>query len=132
MEIRVSDEIFCLPISNIRESFKSNTGKLIRDPDGKEMIMLRGSVYPIIKLYEKYSVQNAQEELEDGILILVDSGDKMACLMADELIGKSQVVVKPIPPYLGGFNVKRSGVSGCTIMGDGSISLILDVLEILS
>ncbi len=132
MEIKVSNDIFCLPISNIKESFKVKAGEIIRDPDDNEMIMLRGNVYPIIRLHEIYGIDDAEKTVDDAILILVDSGDKMACLMADELIGKSQVVVKPIPLYLGGFNVKKSGVSGCTIMGDGSISLILDVMEILS
>ena len=132
MEIKVGDDIFCLPISNIKESFKVSSGQLIKDPDDNEMIMLRGTVYPIIRLHKLYDIEEAKKDIGDGILILVDSGDKMACLMADELIGKSQVVVKPIPLYLGGFNVKKSGVSGCTIMGDGSISLILDVMEILT
>lgn len=132
MEVKVNKEIYSLPISNIKESFKANAGELIKDPDGNEMIMLRGNVYPIIRLHEIYEIEGAITNLDDAILILVDSGDKMACLMADELIGKTQVVVKPIPPYLGGFNIKKSGVSGCTIMGDGSISLILDVMEILA
>lgn len=132
MEIRVGNDIYCLPISNIKESFKVNAGQLIKDPDDNEMIMLRGTVYPIIRLHELYSIDEAEKEIDDAILVLVDSGDKLACLMADELIGKSQVVVKPIPLYLGGFNIKKTGVSGCTIMGDGSISLILDVMEILS
>ena len=132
MEIRVNKDIYSLPISNIKESFTPSTGQFITDPDGNELIMLRGTVYPIIRLHEIYSIEGAIENMDDAILILVDSGDKMACLMVDELIGKSQVVVKPIPAYLGEFNVKKSGVSGCTILGDGSISLILDVMEILS
>lgn len=132
MEIKVSSHIYSLPISNIKESFKIKAEDLITDPDGREMIMLRGNVYPVVRLHEKYGISDSIENIEDAILILVDSGDKMACLMADELIGKSQVVVKPIPAYLGEFNVKKSGISGCTIMGDGSISLILDVMEILA
>jgi two-component system chemotaxis sensor kinase CheA len=68
----------------------------------------------------------------DGILLLVDSGDRLACILADKLLGKHQVVVKPLPSYLNWYDVKSSGIAGCTILGDGSISLILDVPRILT
>jgi two-component system chemotaxis sensor kinase CheA len=96
------------------------------------MIMLRGVAYPIIRLHEALGVDNAIRDIDKGILILVDTGDRSGCLFADELIGKFQVVVKAMPAYLNDFNVKSSGISGCTIMGNGGISLILDVQELLS
>ncbi|MBS5150575.1 MAG: chemotaxis protein CheW, partial [Butyricicoccus pullicaecorum] len=64
---------------------------------------------------------------EDGILVWVDSGELSYCLFVDELLGEQQVVVKPLPSYLNNFNIKNSGITGCTIMGDGNISIILDV-----
>ena len=60
----------------------------------------------------------------------VEEGDLSFCLFIDELIGEQQVVVKPIPSYLNQFNIKASGISGCTILGDGNISIILDVANI--
>jgi two-component system chemotaxis sensor kinase CheA len=132
MEIKIGNDIFAIPISNIRESFKSSAGRFIVDPNGNEMMMLRGAVYPIIRLYDKFRIDNAIKDLDDGILILTDSTDRKGCLLADELIGKFQVVVKSIPPYLRKFGVNSTGISGCTIMGNGEVSLILDVQELLS
>ncbi len=132
MEIRVGKEIFAIPIANIRESFKATQNQLLSDPDGNEMIMIRGACYPIIRLHKIFHITEAQTGITDGILLLVDSGDHLACLFADELLGKHQVVVKPIPIYLSRYAAKGVGIAGCTILGDGSISLILDIQGILN
>ncbi|MDR2163696.1 MAG: chemotaxis protein CheA [Clostridiales Family XIII bacterium] len=132
MEIRIGEEIFAIPITNIKESFKPSAGQFVVDPHGNEMIMMRGAVYPIVRLYRKFGIDTAVTDLDDGILILTDSTDREGCLFADELIGKFQVVVKSIPLYLKNFRVKGTGISGCTIMGNGDVSLILDVQELLS
>ncbi|MEG1584830.1 MAG: chemotaxis protein CheW, partial [Anaerovorax sp.] len=131
MEIRVGHNIYTIPISHIRESFKATESQLLTDPDGNEMIMIRGACYPIIRLHKIFRISDSVHHITDGILLLVDSGDRMACLMADELLGKHQVVVKPMPAYLNRFSKGNSGIAGCTIMGDGSISLILDTQNIL-
>ena len=132
MEIRVGKNIYAIPISNIRESFKATTNQLLSDPDGNEMIMIRGVCYPIIRLHKVFHIQEAQTGITEGILLLVDSGDRLACILADELLGKHQVVVKPLPVYLSRYAAKGVGIAGCTILGDGSISLILDVQGILN
>lgn len=132
MEISVGKNIYAIPISNIRESFKANSKQLLSDPDGNEMIMIRGVCYPIIRLHKVFHLQDAQTSIVDGILLLVDSGDRMACIFADELLGKHQVVVKPLPVYLSRYAAKGVGIAGCTILGDGSISLILDIQGILN
>jgi two-component system chemotaxis sensor kinase CheA len=131
IEIAVGKDIYAIPINIIRESFKASAGQLITDPSGGEMIMLRGNAYPIVRLYDLFGRTDAIEDIEEGILVLVDTGDRNACLLADSLIGKFQVVVKPLPAYLSRFNVKRSGISGCTIMGNGNISLIVNVVEMV-
>ncbi|NLY71533.1 MAG: chemotaxis protein CheA [Clostridiales bacterium] len=133
MLIRVGKEIYCIPISNIRESFKPAAKEVFSDPDNNEMIMIRGACYPIIRLYELYKIEDACQNIEDGILMLVDTGERLACIFVDELLGEHQVVVKPMPYYLSQFRITSSlGISGCTILGDGSISLILDVAGILN
>lgn len=132
IEIALGDETYAIPITNIRESFKASAGQLISDPLSNEMILLRGSAYPIIRLHETFRTQNAIKNLNDGILLLVDSGDRVGCLLADGLIGKFQIVVKPIPSYLNRYKLKSAGISGCTIMGNGEIGLIVDVQELLS
>ena len=126
MEITVGDLVFTVPIATIRESFKVEPGQLLNDTGGKEMIMIRGVVYPILRLHEKFGIDTEVTNLEDGILLLVETDNKSVCIFADKLIGEQQVVVKPFPKYLSRYNIKGEGLSGCTIMGDGSISLIID------
>lgn len=126
MEITVGGLVFTVPISTIRESFKVEPGQLLNDTGGKEMIMIRGVVYPILRLHEKFMIDTEVTDLMDGILLLVETDNKSMCIFADKLIGEQQVVVKPFPKYLSRYNIKGEGLSGCTIMGDGSISLIID------
>jgi two-component system chemotaxis sensor kinase CheA len=132
MEIEAGGNTYAIPIANIRESFKATESQLLSDPDGNEMIMIRGAAYPIIRLHRIFNIENCITEIVDGILLLVDSGDRLACILADKLLGKHQVVVKPLPNYLSWYDVKATGIAGCTILGDGSISLILDIQSILT
>lgn len=131
MEVRVGDVIFTVPTSAIKQSFKITNNQIIYDTQGNEMIMLRGECYPILKLYQKYNLETETTDFEQGILILVEADGKKVCLFADKLIGEQQVVVKPFPSYLSRYNLKAEGLSGCSIMGDGSISLIIDVNNVI-
>lgn len=126
MEITVGDLVFTVPISTIRESFKVEQSQILRDTGGNEMIMIRGICYPILRMHEKFGIETDVVNLEDGIVLLVETDNKSVCIFADKLIGEQQVVVKPFPKYLSRYNIKGEGLSGCTIMGDGSISLIID------
>ncbi len=126
MEITVGDLVFTVPISTIRESFKAESSQILRDTRNNEMIMIRGVCYPILRLNEKFGIETEITDLEEGILLLVETDNKSVCIFADQLIGEQQVVVKPFPAYLNKYNIKGEGLSGCTIMGDGSISLIID------
>ena len=127
MEVSVGDSIFTIPIHNIRQSFKISDSDLIRDAAGGEMFKCMGSFYPVIRMRDLYQIDSGVTNIEDGILIWVDAGEHSYCLFVDELLGEQQVVVKPLPSYLNRFNIKASGIAGCTILGDGNISIILDV-----
>ena len=70
------------------------------------------------------------DNIEEGILMWVESGEHSYCLFVDELLGEQQIVVKPLPSYINSFNVKNFGITGCSILGDGSISIILDVINV--
>ena len=126
MEVTCGDLVFTVPISTIKQSFKAEASQMLRDTGGNEMIMIRGVCYPILRMHEKFGIETEVTNLEDGILLLVEADNKAVCLFADKLIGEQQVVVKPFPKYLSRYNIKDEGLSGCTIMGDGSISLIVD------
>lgn len=130
MEIAVGKSIFTIPINNIRQSFKVSSDEIIRNVNNTEVIKRMDEFYPVIRLHELYNLETDITNVEDGIIIWVESGDKSYCLFVDELLGEQQVVVKPLPSYLNSFNIKNSGVAGCTILGDGNISIILDVLNL--
>ena len=130
MEISVGDSIFTIPIANIRQSFKATKESIILDASGNEIIKCMDEFYPIVRIHNLYNIETEITNIEDGILIWVESSDKSYCLFVDELLGEQQVVVKPLPAYLSNFNIKDSGISGCTILGDGNISIILDILNL--
>ncbi len=132
MDIEVGGAIFTVPISNIKESFMVTKDQIIRDTQQGEMIMIRGVCYPILRLHEKFSLKTDITNLEDGILLLIEADNRSVCLFSDRLIGEQQVVVKPFPKYLSQYDIKGEGLSGCTIMGDGSISLIIDVNNLIN
>lgn len=132
MEVSVGSSIFTIPINSIKESFKLKENQLILDTSGREMIMIRGKCYPLIRLYDIYGLTPTHTDLYEGIILLVEAEGRRACIFADELIGEQQVVVKPFSPMLNNFNVKQNGMAGCTILGDGSITIILDTNNIIS
>ena len=131
MKVAVGDTTFTIPIANIRSSFKIDNAEIIRDENGNEMIDRDGEFYPIVKLNEFYNIKGKHDDdMTEGIMVWVEYGDKSCCLYADELIGEQQVVVKPLPQFVSIFDLKSRGISGCTILGDGTISIILDVLGV--
>ena len=127
MEVSVGKSLFTIPIANIRQSFKPQKEEVILDANGNEIIKCLDAFYPIIRIHELYNIETEVTNIEDGILIWVETADKSYCLFVDELLGEQQVVVKPLSPFLGNFNIKSSGIGGFTILGDGNISLILDI-----
>ncbi len=128
MNIKVGHSRFTLPIVTIRESFRPQNSEIIKDTHGQEMIMVRGLCYPIVRLKEEYDIPHGEEDVEKGILIMVEEDNKSCCIFADELLGQQQVVVKALPEYVKKYK-QIKGLGGCTLLGDGSISLILDVGE---
>jgi two-component system chemotaxis sensor kinase CheA len=126
MNIRVGKSFYTLPTIAIKESFRPKESDIIKDPNGNEMIMVRGECYPIIRLHEIYKVETEIIEFSKGILIMVEDEETTFCIFADELLGEQQVVVKSLPNYIKRIK-KIKGLAGCTLLGDGSISLILDV-----
>lgn len=130
MEVSVGNFIFTIPIHNIRQSFKIGNEDIIHDASGGEMFKCMGDFYPVIRMRNLYQMDEGYTDIQDGILIWLESGELSYCLFVDQLLGEQQVVVKPLPSYLNAFNIKRSGIAGCTILGDGNISIILDVANL--
>jgi len=130
MIVRVGKSTYTIPVLNIRESFKANEDNVITDIEGNEMIMIRGECYPILRLHRIYKVKTEITNISDGIIVMVENDGKGFCIFVDELVGEQQVVVKALPNYI--KNIKKvRGVAGCTLLGDGSISLILDIKDLI-
>jgi two-component system chemotaxis sensor kinase CheA len=123
MSILMGGAKYTIPIMHIIRSFKAEKKNVFMDPNGNEMINERGEILNIVRLYEFFGVSNAVTDIEEGTLIMLESGEQSICLLVDDLIGQQQVVVKALPKY---FKRVR-GLSGCTLLGNGDISLIIDV-----
>jgi len=128
IEVSVGLSRYTIPTISIRESFRIDEQDVISDEDGNEMIMIRGQCYPVLRMHRMFAIKNSVTRISDGIMVMIESDEKTACLFVDKLVGEQQVVVKALPRYL----KKVQGIAGCTILGDGGISLILDAHGILA
>ena len=130
MEVSVGSSIFTIPINNIRQSFKVTRDEIVHDSTSGEMIKVMNNYYPIIRARDLYRLEAGVTDIEEGILLWLEAGGYSYCLFVDELIGEQQVVVKQLPAYVNSYNIKDYGINGCTLLGDGSISIILDVANL--
>ena len=122
MIIEIDGAKYTIPINTIKESFKATEEDILHDPDGNEMIMVRGECYNVIRMHEFYGLKCEPLKADDGIMIMLENEEETIVVLANELIGEQQVVVKAIPKYI----KKTRGLSGCTLLGNGDISLIVD------
>lgn len=126
--VRVGPNYYSIPLNDILEFFKAKPEQITRTADGGELISLRGEILPLAKLWQVFEIEGAMEKPEDGILLVVNAGGRKAGLLIDEVLGNQQIVIKPLSEYLG----KIDGVSGCSILGDGTVSFIIDTGRLLS
>jgi two-component system chemotaxis sensor kinase CheA len=121
--IRVGTARYTIPILSIRESIQIDSSKVTRTMDGQEVVKVREELFPVVRLHELHGVKADYEQLHEGILVILEHQGDAFALFVDELLGEQQTVIKGLSNYMGDVR----GVSGCTILGDGEISLILDV-----
>ncbi|HAR63007.1 MAG TPA: hypothetical protein DCS13_06025 [Candidatus Margulisbacteria bacterium] len=123
MLVRVGSTYYTIPLLSIQESIKIESQKVTVTPDGQETILIRKEHVPIIRLY-KYFKKNADKiDLKGSVLVICETGRQKMALLVDDIVGQQQTVIKSLPEYF----VNMKGVSGCTIMGNGEISLIIDI-----
>ncbi len=113
---------FVMETGVIKEFFSVKEEMMIHEPNGEEYVMIRGECYPVIRLGKWYGMEDYRTSVEEGMMLILEVENRTICLFVDKLIGKQEIVVKPIPSYI----KKVKGLSGCTQLGDGSIALILD------
>ncbi len=132
LSLQVGESSLSVPVSSVIEAFSCGKDSYITDPDGNEFVYLRGECLPLIRLSEHLEISNAVEDVYRGIMIHCRESGKSAVLFADSIVCDQQVVVKPFSPLLSHIQLKEAGLAGCSILGDGSITIILDVKEILT
>jgi two-component system chemotaxis sensor kinase CheA len=127
MKFNVGKMNFIVPTVNVLSAIKPSPDDVFKDPEGNEMMMILGKVYPLIRLSEFFNIHDAVTEVPDGMVMHLSSDERDFCIFFDHLDGEYQVVVKKLPGYLEKCSSSLNGIGGCAILGDGSINLIVDV-----
>jgi len=127
MSIRVGQEIYILPLAYVVESLQPNPSDIKEISGCGRVIKVRGNYLPLIPLYQMFGVESARTDPAEGIVVILESDGRKAALFVDELVGQQQVVVKNLESNYR----KVAGISGATILGDGGVSLIIDVAALL-
>lgn len=120
--VTVGSQRYIIPINAIISSVRPQEEQISSIQNRSEVVVLRNELMPILRLHELFGVSDAQQDPTQGLLVIVEEGEHKCCLLVDDLLGQQQVVIKSLTG-LG----KIKGVSGGAIMGDGHVSLILDV-----
>jgi len=120
--IRVGGQRYILPAIAVRESFHPKSGKVTSLPGGVEVVEMRKEIMPLLRLREHFQLMDGADDAGGGIMVVIETDGKKRCLLADELVGKQEVVIK----NLGEVFQTDPMVSGGAILGDGCVGLILD------
>jgi two-component system chemotaxis sensor kinase CheA len=123
MLVRVGQEKCIVPILAIKESFRPDHKDITITPGRDELIRVRESFYPTLRLHNVLGKAPDSLNLTEGILIVLEHHGSTICLFVDEILGQQQTVIKGLSEYIG----NPPGIAGCTILGDGEVCLILDV-----
>ena len=121
--ITVGSNVYIIPLVSIVESLQIDINKVNSVGGGLDVLRLRDEYIPIMRLHEMFNHNDAQTRLEDGLLVVVESDNEKVGLLVDDLMAQQQFVIKSLEA-----NYKKvDGISGATILGDGSVSLIVDI-----
>lgn len=120
--VEIRDEIYAIALGSI-SNIEDIPVKDIKYVQAKEVIHLRGSVIPIIRLDKMLDIEPKEQEPDHLTVVIVQKGDQQAGLVVDNLIGQQEIVIKSLGKYINGNKL----ISGATILGDGDVALILDV-----
>ncbi|MDB5325823.1 MAG: CheW domain protein [Phycisphaerales bacterium] len=125
--VKVGAQRYIVPITSIEQSIRPTAEQISTALGRGEMCMIREKVLPIIRLHRLFNVEPTNTDPTQAIIVIVQDGPNRRCLMVDELIGQQQVVIKSVGKEIGNL----PGIAGCAILGDGNVSLILDIAGII-
>ena len=121
--VKVGDNIYIIPLVSIVESLQIDRSKVNSVGGGVDVLRLREEYIPILRLHQLFNHPEASQSLDDGLLVVVESDNEKVGLLVDDLLAQQQFVIKSLEA-----NYKKvDGISGATILGSGSISLIIDI-----
>ncbi|WP_368642044.1 chemotaxis protein CheA [Castellaniella ginsengisoli] len=126
MSVKVGEETFILPLSHVTESMQATEDQIHRISETEQVLHVRGEYLPIVALHEVFNVGQAETDLTRAIAVILQAEDQRFALMVDHLLGQHQVVVKNLETNYR----KVPGISAATILGDGSVALIVDVFAL--
>ncbi|MGA9587126.1 MAG: chemotaxis protein CheA, partial [Terracidiphilus sp.] len=121
--VGVGAERYVIPIHSVREMLRPSEAMLFTLENREEMAMVRNSLLPIVRLYQRFGVKPRSELATESLLVVAEAAGRSFCLMVDDLIGKQEVVIKSLGETLKDVH----GVAGGAILGDGRVGLILDI-----
>ncbi|MGH8170445.1 MAG: chemotaxis protein CheA [Steroidobacteraceae bacterium] len=121
--VAVGTETYIVPLVSIVESMQLKATGVTRLSGHSEVLSFRGDYLPIIRLHELFGVEPRSRALHEGLVVVAEGDGRRVGLFVDDLLGQQQVVIKSLQANYGHIE----GVSGATILGDGSVALILDV-----
>ncbi|MDR8961767.1 chemotaxis protein CheA [Burkholderia multivorans] len=123
MSVKVGSEIFILPLNFVMESLQPSNDDIYTVGNGERVVRVRGEYLPLVALHEVFSVEGARTDPTQGIVTIMETEGRRFAMLIDELVGQQQVVVKNLETNYR----KVHGISAATILGDGSVALIVDV-----
>lgn len=126
--VKIGSERYIIPITSIEQSLRPKADQISTVQGRGEQCMIRGQILPLFRLYKLFNVQPRSEDPCEALVVIVQDDQHRCCLMVDELLGQQQVVIKSMGEAVG----QVKGISGGAILGDGCVSLILDVPGIVS
>ncbi len=127
MSVKVGEEIYILPLGYVLESLQPAPADIKEITGQGRVVKVRGEYLPLIPLYQMFGIEPRYTNPSEGIVVILESEARKAALFVDDLVGQQQVVVKNIESNYR----KVTGISGATILGDGGVSLIIDVCALL-
>jgi two-component system chemotaxis sensor kinase CheA len=122
--VKVGEERYILPTLSVRESFRPQPGMVTRVQNRAEVVNVRGRIIPLLRLNEVFGISSSSREATDGIVVVVEAGADLRCLLVDGLLHKQEVVIKNLNDMM---VHKNQLLAGAAILGDGLVGLILDV-----
>lgn len=127
MSVGVGEEVYILPLSSVVESFQVNAADVSSVTQGSQLVKVRDEYMPVIELEKVFGVPRTEASQRSDIMVVVESDGSRVALLVDELLGQHQVVVKNLESNYR----KVPNVSGATILGDGTVALILDTSSLV-